>query len=287
MHVYVASRLDNWPAVAEFQNQLTAAGHTITFDWTKIPADPKRGLLESSELDELALKEVLAVENCDVLIALLPGRIGTYVEIGIALAHNKPIILVGRRGDCPFFWLLNVLSFMTTDCVIHYLERGIDAIRSELKIPVVAVAPEKTPVVADQDKPVQQAVGRTAAAAFVGKVNPTKHREATGKAESDAVRQQREAVYGSPVHTLTRLSEHWTSLIRSRNPGLLIKDLDPSLVGLMLVCLKLHRAAVPNAKNDNDSYVDAHNYLTFAEEADTLLPAGSGVDGMSDVVLTE
>ena len=112
--------------------------------------------------------------------------------------------------------------------------------------------------------------------------HPESDRAATGANDAPAVRTDREAEYGKPIHTLERLSEHWTSLIRSRHPDMPIVDLDPSLVGLMLVALKLHRAAVPNLKRDNDSYVDGHNYLTFAEEADMRLPsAGSNAFGIT------
>ena len=41
----------------------------------------------------MAQQEIEAIRNADVLIVLLPGGLGTHVEIGAALALGKPVIL--------------------------------------------------------------------------------------------------------------------------------------------------------------------------------------------------
>ena len=58
-----------------------------------------------------ALAEIAAVEEADVLIVLLPGGYGTHVEIGVALALGKPVILHApdqETLDTPY------------PCIFHY-----------------------------------------------------------------------------------------------------------------------------------------------------------------------
>lgn len=115
---------------------------------------------------------------------------------------------------------------------------------------------------------------QAAAGPMTHAVDPTRERVKDTRTRDKAsdIRETRTDRYGLPRNTLDRLSEQWTSLLRSRYPGVDV-EIDPSLVGLMMVCLKLHRAATPSHKSDRDDYVDAHNYLDFAEEADTLVPS--------------
>lgn len=85
---YIASGLANWEKVNEVKQILTGFGLRHTYDWTlnEKPANLER-------LRSIGLDEQKAVQEADIVIVLLPGGKGTHVELGMALAHNKPVFL--------------------------------------------------------------------------------------------------------------------------------------------------------------------------------------------------
>lgn len=67
-------------------------------------------------------REARAIEAADMLIVLLPGRLGTHVELGIALGAGQPVILVGKAAqECLFYAHPNVHQVETTDALIPFL----------------------------------------------------------------------------------------------------------------------------------------------------------------------
>lgn len=86
---YISSRLENHELVRKIRDELTAEGHTITHDWTIL--GPVRGDVE--KIAAVAREEVEGVAKADVFIMLLPGGRGAHVELGIALAHRKSILI--------------------------------------------------------------------------------------------------------------------------------------------------------------------------------------------------
>lgn len=117
MKIYVAGKTQDWRRVRETQNLLVLQGHEITYDW--VPAVIRYGeddatgpdvnetgpevLLEQAEADREGVREA------DVVVALgHPDVLGTIVEIGMALAEHKPVILVGEFRDSVFWYFPEV-----------------------------------------------------------------------------------------------------------------------------------------------------------------------------------
>lgn len=80
------------------------------------------------------------------------------------------------------------------------------------------------------------------------------------------VRKERGAGYGDPVACHRNIGLAWKALLQDWWQKEL-PDIPPHIVDLMMVQLKVLRAAKPLGHRADD-YVDARNYLDFAEEAD-------------------
>lgn len=96
MKIYIATRLENHKQHNALRDLLVAAGHTLTYDWTKHGAVWRSG---KDRIREVALSERAGVERADVVVVLLPGGRGTHVELGMALAGNKPVIIWSPRPE--------------------------------------------------------------------------------------------------------------------------------------------------------------------------------------------
>ena len=73
------------------RDALRRCGHEITYDWSTHGDGPKFESLK--RLEEVAVAEIKGVEDADVLVVLLPGGGGTHLEMGVALALGKPVII--------------------------------------------------------------------------------------------------------------------------------------------------------------------------------------------------
>lgn len=67
----------------------------LTFDW------PKYGEIkdEPEKMPWLATKEIEAVKKADIFGFITPGGRGAHVELGVALALNKPVIMYDKGMD--------------------------------------------------------------------------------------------------------------------------------------------------------------------------------------------
>lgn len=102
---YLATRKDRATEADAISDALKLHGWERTLTWND------QGDTSSETRAELAQAEVRAVSEADVLIVMLPGGYGTHVEIGVALALGKPVILHApdqRILDTPY------------PCVFHY-----------------------------------------------------------------------------------------------------------------------------------------------------------------------
>ncbi len=98
MKCYVASRFnaDGKRVTRDLHERLTAAGHSITHDWT----DEDKG----DDPSECALRDFDGVWDADVLVMVpFPFCRGTWVELGIALARFLPVCVVDINRD-PSSW---------------------------------------------------------------------------------------------------------------------------------------------------------------------------------------
>lgn len=113
---YLATRKDRAAQAEKLLEALKSRGWERTFTWA---GEDKAG---AEEYPELAVAELAGVREADVLIVLLPGGLGTHVEIGAALALGKPVIL-----HAPDQQTLN----SPYPCVFHY-HPGVKLLISEV-----------------------------------------------------------------------------------------------------------------------------------------------------------
>ncbi len=79
--------------------RLKAAGHTITFDWTR---DERRRGRKFRQWK--AEQDANGVMNADVLVVLLPGRYGTHTETGVAIGVGIPVYVLGLPDTESIYW---------------------------------------------------------------------------------------------------------------------------------------------------------------------------------------
>jgi len=115
MKIYIATKLEQADTHNRVRDAFVAAGHQITYDWTTHGSVKQEGY---ERISEVAQAEMQGVKNADVVVMLLPGGRGTHVELGMAAAWGKPIVLVAspRTGlfhpddrTCAFYYVSKAL----------------------------------------------------------------------------------------------------------------------------------------------------------------------------------
>ena len=117
MKVYLAHNYEARDWLAEkIVPELEAAGIEVTSSWIKKakPIDPYHPDLQRTE----AIQDIEDVRRADVIALFTnqfgkrPGR-GKYVELGIALALDKTVILVGSaatNADTVFYYMPSIIK---------------------------------------------------------------------------------------------------------------------------------------------------------------------------------
>lgn len=116
MRFYIASRLENAKdaSASALAARLTESDWRLTYAWWDHGSVQAEG---EARMREVALAEAAAVCTADVVIVLLPGGRGTHVELGIALALGKRVVVHaeqdsdmwgGRSYWCAFYMHPNV-----------------------------------------------------------------------------------------------------------------------------------------------------------------------------------
>lgn len=126
---YVATQKSRAANATALLEALHTRGWERTFDWTNHVDSHPEGY------SEIAVAELAGVRDADVLVVLLPGGLGTHVEIGAALALGKPVILHApdrKTLETPY------------PCVFHYHPR-VKLLISEV-VDVAAVLAAISPV---------------------------------------------------------------------------------------------------------------------------------------------
>ena len=108
MKYYIATTLENHAEHNKLRDLLNAAGHQCTYDWTIHGPVYRDGL---ARIREIAILETQGVLAADYVFVLWPGGRGTHVELGIALATGKKVILVSdveghhlaSKETCAFY----------------------------------------------------------------------------------------------------------------------------------------------------------------------------------------
>ncbi len=135
MKVYVAGKFTEAKRIREVQAAVVAAGHSISFDWTKNKYEEGRPMhLQAMHFAELDVK---GVADADCVVAVLEDPVyeyrGTFTEIGIAIGQNKPVIVLsptGRTMDSRVAYSTNV--FFHHPRLFHV--KRLDAVASALRL---------------------------------------------------------------------------------------------------------------------------------------------------------
>lgn len=114
MRIYVAGSRHEIITVRLMHTTLKELGHEVTYDWTKEEnvsnGKPREDWLEHREEGKaIADAECQAVANADGLLICGWGSeraLGTYIEIGMALAQGKPVVICGPVRN-SIFWCLD------------------------------------------------------------------------------------------------------------------------------------------------------------------------------------
>ena len=128
MDIYVAGKTDDWERVRRIQETVTVElGHEITHDWTeKIEQDGEDVGLKADDGSrrEWADDDQLGVKRADLVIVCVDfeGLCGTLIELGMALAYDKSVIVVGEpERNSIFFSHMNIMHVAHEDDVVSAL----------------------------------------------------------------------------------------------------------------------------------------------------------------------
>lgn len=116
---YLASSLDNVSNVRHATEQMVLAGYIKTYDWTT------HGRVQGlKELKSIAEKELKGVVDADFLVLLMPAKLGSHVELGVALSLGKPVYLIENGieyEEKSFYNLPNVSRYPNINSLIKEL----------------------------------------------------------------------------------------------------------------------------------------------------------------------
>lgn len=109
MKFYIATRLENHAAHNAVRDELLLLGHQLTYDWTTHGPVWRSGV---KVIADTAVAEMKGVCDADFVVVLLPGGRGTHAELGMALAFEKPVLIVSADAallstapeTCAFYW---------------------------------------------------------------------------------------------------------------------------------------------------------------------------------------
>lgn len=90
---YVASSFRNIDNVRYIAQTLESRGYVNTYDWTQNVSSRDAGAVTLGDLRSIGQHERDAVVSADVVVILLPGGRGAHVELGMAIAQGRRIIL--------------------------------------------------------------------------------------------------------------------------------------------------------------------------------------------------
>lgn len=110
--VYIAAAYANREIAATLGSLLPV---DITYPWwVNDQADEEH---QEAQLRALGPIEEQAIRDADLLIALLPARVGGYIELGIALGAGVPVAIFtwGDPLDAPFFYCDGVVHLKQID----------------------------------------------------------------------------------------------------------------------------------------------------------------------------
>lgn len=121
MRVYISGAVDDVQRIRKLIQAVRGAGHEITLDWTQLSTQLPylQHVVANRPLAETLCN---AVARCDVLVFVDHSAArGALVELGLALAHQKRIIVCGNILDSIFYTLPLVEVVQSDTDMFHTL----------------------------------------------------------------------------------------------------------------------------------------------------------------------
>lgn len=130
MTIYLASRYQDHPLMREWRNELEKRGFVVRSRWiegnheiTDVDNDSERRRFALEDMEDLRRASLVIVRSDPSFFR--SGRGGRHVELGMALAWGKPIILVGERENV-FHWLHDITVVPTfEDAIRNIRQQGV------------------------------------------------------------------------------------------------------------------------------------------------------------------
>jgi len=109
MKIYIAAPWKDKELMPGIAERVEGAGHMITHKWWELESAPEGDWSNTSVLRQQAMNDVRGVKNADLVLVLNTAKSeGKSLEQGVAIADNKPIIIVGVRGE----FSMNVFHYL-------------------------------------------------------------------------------------------------------------------------------------------------------------------------------
>lgn len=134
MRIYLAAPWKDRAEMPPIAAKLSGLGHVITHDWWEAESTPEDQRTPSF-LREMAELDSEGVKNSELVIVINSAKSeGKAFEQGIAVAHGKPILIVGVRGEHSanvfhymknYRWVPDIAAmFDTLDTISWLLKEG-------------------------------------------------------------------------------------------------------------------------------------------------------------------
>jgi hypothetical protein len=126
MRVYLASRYRDFPLMQQWREFLEDNNCTVTSRWINGDHEITENANDDKARSRFAVEDVEDILSAQIFICrsdpsfFRSGRGGRHVELGIALACKKVIVLVGQRENV-FHYLPQVSVVSTIEEVVEFL----------------------------------------------------------------------------------------------------------------------------------------------------------------------
>lgn len=99
MRIYIAAPWKDKEIMPAVADRVEGAGHTITHKWWEAEDTPEDDRTVEI-LRQQAIKDVTGVKTADLVLVINSAKSeGKSLEQGVAIGDNKPIVIVGKRGE--------------------------------------------------------------------------------------------------------------------------------------------------------------------------------------------
>lgn len=125
MKVYLAAPYKDkllMPAIGE---RVEGAGHMITHKWWTVKETKEGDWNSPNILRQQAVNDVHGVKNADLVVVFNTAKSeGKSFEQGVAVTENKPIVIVGKRGEVS----MNVFHYLDNYRWVENLSEALEVL---------------------------------------------------------------------------------------------------------------------------------------------------------------